>query len=66
MAMARTPVYWTNKKMPAILAGGVSVVSLPGSSWLWRSLSRLSRFSSALKLLKNRQAAQAIVKSVVY
>ena len=30
--------------MPAFLAGGFSVVSLPGSSRLWRSLSRLSRF----------------------
>ena len=32
---------------------------------LWRSLSRLSRFPVALKLLKNRQATQAkLVKTV--
>ena len=36
-----------------------SVVSLLGSSRLWRSLSRLPRFHSALKLLKNSQATQA-------
>ena len=36
----------------------VSQLSLPGSSRLWRSLSRLSHFASALKLLKNRQATQ--------
>ena len=35
------------------------VVSPPGSSRLWRSLSPLSRFPMALKLLKNRQAMQA-------
>ena len=34
-------------------------VSLLGSSRLWRSLSRLPSFHSALKLLKNRQATQA-------
>ena len=45
--------------MPAIRAGGFSVVSLPGSSRLWRSLWRLSRFPIALKLFKNRQATQA-------
>ena len=36
-----------------------SVVSLPGSSRLWCSSSRLPRFPSALKLLKIRQATQA-------
>ena len=41
--------------------GTFSVVSLPGSSRFWRSLTRLSRFPSALKLLKNRQATQAKV-----
>ena len=33
--------------------------------WGWRSLSRLSRFPIALKLLKNRQATQATHEEVV-
>ena len=52
--------------MSVILAGGFSVVSFPGSSWLRRSLSRLSRFPIALKLLKNRQATQANNSSTLY
>ena len=47
-------------------AAKTSGVSLPGSSRLWRSLSRLSRFPSVLKLHKNRQAtwANILVPSV--
>ena len=52
--------------MPAIRAGGFSVVSLPGSSRPWHSLSRLSRFPIALKLLKNRHAMQASVYIQAY
>ena len=65
MAMARTPAYWTNKKS-AIRAHGFSGVSLLGSSRLWRSLSRLPRFPSALKLLENRQATQANIRGRSY
>ena len=50
--------------MWVIRAGGFSVVSLPGSSQLHFSFTRLRRFLSALKLLNNRQARQA-TRSVV-
>ena len=54
----------TNKKLPVIPAGGFSVVSLPGSSRLRRSLALVtaaSRLSfSPLKLLKNRYAGYNI------
>ena len=40
--------------MPAIRVGGLSVVSLPGSSRLWGFLSRLSRFPSSLRKQPSR------------
>ena len=41
------------------------VVSLSDSSRLWGLLSRLPGYLSALNLLKNRQATQAIRKPVI-
>ena len=60
----KTPLEWFSneygkKHNQSNSPAGFSVVSLPGSSRLWRSLSRLPRFPSPLKLLRNHQATQA-------
>ena len=50
MAMARMPTYWTNKKcLPSLQAVSQLSLSQPPRG-----------FPSTLKLLKNRQATQAI------
>ena len=55
----RVVLKWVWKNNQSNSPAGFSVVSLPGSSRLWHSLSRLPRFPSPLKLLRNHQATQA-------